>query len=233
MKKRGIRIWTSIAVLLIVFCIVVGRLTAGSYVDNVEIEQYLANPDVTVAYCGMGYDATTHVGYLDNDKIQSVDDLLAEDVVVVKARLNSKFQRKRYYECVLSQIDIITCYEGNQKAGDSIHIFEPTDCFSDDQILCTDGYNMMQPGKEYILFLKTLQNTYFGPDKYVYAPNSTRYSKYLVGNSKPKLFSYDELEEPEKLHLYSEVREQEVFLYEKEEYDKYLKLKNEVIEKYQ
>jgi hypothetical protein len=232
-KKTGIKICVVVSVLLVLFCIVVGRMTAGSYIDNVELEQYLANQDVTVAYCGMGYDPVTNRGYMDNDEIQSVDDLIAKDVVIVKVRLNGDFQRKLYYECILSKIDIVKCYKGNLKEGDSIHIFEPVDCGFEEQMLCTDGYSMMQPDKEYILFLKTLKNTYFGSDKYIYAPCSTRYSKYQVDGNKPKFFSYEELEETESLHLYSEIKEQEVYLYEKEDYEKYLKLKSEVLEKYQ
>lgn len=232
-KKTGIKICGVISVLLIIFCIVIGRITAGSYIDNVELDQYLANQDVTVAYCGLGYDPVTNRGYMDNDDIQCVDDLIAKDVVIVKARLNGEFQRKLYYECILSKIDIIECYEGGLKEGDSINIFEPVDCGFEDQMLCIDGYSMMQSDKEYILFLKILQNTYFGSDKYIYAPCSTLYSKYQVDGNEPKFFSYEELEEPECLHLYSEMKDQEVYLYEKEEYDKYLKLKNEVMEKYQ
>ena len=232
-KRTEIKIFGIIFVLLVVFCIVIGRITAGSYIDNVELEQYLSDQKVTVAYCGMGYDPVTNRGYINNDEIQGIDDLTTKDAVIVKARLNSEFQRKLYYECILSRIDIIECYEGNLKEGDSINIFEPVDCGFEDQILCIDGYSMMQPEKEYILFLKTLQNTYFGSDKYVYAPSSTLYSKYQVDSDKPKLFSYEELEEPESLHLYSEIKNQEVYLYEKEKYKKYLKLKDEVMKKYQ
>ena len=159
-KKTGVKICGVIFAVAVIFCIVIGRITAGSYIDNVELDRYLSNQDVTIAYCGMGYDPLTNRGYMDNDEIQSVDDLTAKDVVIVKARLNGEFQRKLYYECILSKIDIVECYEGNLKEGDSISIFEPADCSFVDQILCIDGYSMMQPDKEYILFLKTLQNTY-------------------------------------------------------------------------
>lgn len=231
-KKTGIKICSVIFALVIIFCIIVGRITAHSYKDNVELDKYLDNKDVKIAYYGMGYDSVTNRGYLDNDEIQCVDDLKTKDVVIVKARLNSGFKRKIYYECILSKIDIIACYKGNLKSGDSINIFEPVDCGFKDQILCADGYSMMQQDKEYILFLKTLKNTYFGLDKYVYAPNSTLYSKYMIGSEKLKLFSEEELEEHEDMHLYSEMKEQEVYLYEKTKYDKYLKLKKEVMQKY-
>ncbi len=229
-KKTGIKIFSVALVLVVVVCIIVGRKTAASYIDNVELDKYLSNPKLTVAYCGMGYDPLTNRGYLDNDEIKSIDDLLSgEDIVVVKAKLDNSSKRKMYYECILSKIEIIDCYKGDLKEGEKLNVFEPVDCGYEDQILCTDGYSMMQQDKEYILFLKTLKNTYYGTDEYVYAPSSTLYSKYPVDNEKPELFTYEELEEPENLHLYSQVKDQEVYLYDKEEYEKYLKLKDEVI----
>lgn len=141
--------------LIIILCVIIGRITARSYVDNVELQQYLSNSEVTVAYCGMGYDAVTNRGYLDNEEIQCVDDLLTTDAVAVKVKLNENFQRKIYYECILSKVDIIKCYQGNLKEGDSIHIFEPVDCSFADQMLCTDGYSLMQENKEYIIFKAT------------------------------------------------------------------------------
>lgn len=231
-KKIGITVFSIVFVLLFLSCIIIGRITAGSYVDNVELEQYLSNPDLTVAYCGMGYDAVTNRGYLDNEEIQCVDNLLTTDVVVVKVKLHENFLRKIYYECILSKVDIIKCYKGNLKEGDSIDMFEPVDCSFTDQMLCTDGYSLMQEDKEYIIFLKPLQNTYYGSDKYVYAPYSTLYGKYPIDDNIPKRFSYDELEEPECLYTYSKIKNQEVYLYEQDEYDKYLKLKKEVMEKY-
>lgn len=231
-KKIGIMVFSMVFVVLIVFCIIIGRVTAGSYVDNVELEQYLSNPDLMVVYCGMGYDAVTNRGYLDNEEIQSVDDLLTADVVVAKVKLQKNFQRKIYYECVFSKLDIIKCYQGNLEEGGSICIFEPVDCVFKDQMMCTDGYSLMQEEKEYIVFLKPLQNTYYGSDKYVYAPYCTLYSKYPVDNNTPRLFSYEELEEMECLYPYSKIRNEEAYLYEQKEYDKYLKLKKEVMRKY-
>ncbi len=231
--KNGMKILGAISVLLVIFSVIIGRITEKSYIDNVELDQYLANPSVTVAYYGMGYDPVTNRGYVDNDQVQCIADLMRNDVVVVKAKLNGKFQRKLYYECILSQIDIVKCYSGDLEEGDRVNVFEPVDCGFTDQMLCVDGYSLLQPDKEYILFLKTLKNTYFGKGKYVYAPISTRYGKYQVGDHNPKLFSYEELEEPESLRLYSEVKDQEVYLYEKDEYDKFLELKSEVMEKYE
>lgn len=229
-KKMEIKILIAAFGLVIVVCIFVGRITSGSYIDNVELEKYLSNKKLKVEYCGMGYDPLTNRGYLDNDEIKSINDLMiGEDIIVVKAKIDSSFERKIYYECILSKIEIVDCYKGNLVKGDKVNVFEPVDCRFENQILCTDGYSMMQKDKEYILFLKNLKNTFYGTDKYVYAPSSTLYSKYAVDNETPKLFSYEELEEPENLHMYSQVKNQEVYLYDKEQFEKYLYLKDEVM----
>lgn len=234
MKKKtvGMIRYSAVCVLILLFCVLIGRMTAKSYKNNTRLDRYLSNPDLVIAYYGMGYDSVTNRGYLDNEKIQSVDDLLLNDVVVVKATLAPNAKREIYYECILSRLEIVECYHGNLRAGDGIYCFEPADCGFTEQILCADGYSMMQEDKEYILFLKTLKNTYFGSDDYVYAPISTVYAKYPVDQKIPKLFTYEELEEPEHLHLYEQMKDQEIYLYDRKEYDKYLELKKEVLKRY-
>ena len=45
-KKTGIKICSVIFALVIIFCIIAGRITAHSYKDNVELDKYLDNKDV-------------------------------------------------------------------------------------------------------------------------------------------------------------------------------------------
>jgi len=40
-KKTGIKICSVIFALVIIFCIIAGRITAHSYKDNVELDKYL------------------------------------------------------------------------------------------------------------------------------------------------------------------------------------------------
>ena len=219
-------------IIIVAICAIVGRVTANSYVDNVDLQEYLAKENITIAFCDMGYDPDTNKGYLDNDKIYEVDDLITEDAIIVTAKLNNAFKRKLYYECIFSEVEILEVYAGDLKAGETISVFEPVDCGFENQILCTDGYSMMQEGEEYVLFLKKLKNTYYGEDDYVYAPSSTVYSKYSINDTMPKLFTYDELEEEENLYLYDKIKNQDVYLYDKGNYEKYVELKKEVLERY-
>lgn len=231
-NKHSLIVYCLIVAIAIGICAVIGRITAKSYVDNTNLDDYLEKENVSVAYCDMGYDAVTNQGYLDNDKIKELDDLITKDAVIVRAKLNDSIQRELYYECVLSQVQILEVYQGNVEVGTYINIFEPVDCGFNNQMLCTDGYSLMQLEDEYILFLKSLKNTYYGEQKYVYAPTSTRYSKYAINDKVPDLFTYEELEGFSALQYYEEVKNQEIYLYEKDDYDKYLSLKEQVMQKY-
>lgn len=133
-----------------------------------------------------------------------------------------------YYECVLSKFEVDEVYGGEIKAGNSIYIFEPVDC-RENQMDCTDGYSLMKRQEEYVLFLTKLKNAGYGDGEYVYAPISTTYEKYSCKDSFPNRLSEEVLEEPEKMHAYSEYN-QEVYLYDKEMYDKYCRLKKQVLE---
>lgn len=233
MKRKQIVILGSIVLILCTAaCALVGRATAKSYLDNVELKDYLSNPELKIGYFGKGYDKDTSRDFIDPETINSVEDLASNNTVIVKAELNSTYQRKLYYECVLSEINIITVYQGSVKEGDSLSIFEPANCTLKNQLLCTDGYSMMQEGQEYILFLKPMKNTYFGKSKYVYTPTTTTFSKYPVNNAKPKLLTQEELEEPSHMYNYNEIKDTEIYLYDSISYNKYIAIKQQVSEKY-
>jgi hypothetical protein len=217
-----------------ILCGVVGRCTANSYIDNVDLNEYLSNPELRVVYCDIGYDEDTNKGFIDGNKVDSVEDLQAGSSIVVKVKLDKNYQRQKYYECILSQVEIEKVYQGDLRIGDKINIFEPIDCYTNRAVYCTDGYSMMQNDFEYILFLQPLKNTFFGENDYVYAPSSTTYGKYLCEDSEPRLFkSYEIVEGDEAAMLkYSEIKNEEVFLYDEEQYNKYIYLKKQVLEKF-
>jgi len=220
--------------LSVILCVIVGRCTAKSYIDNVDLNEYLSNPELKVVYCGVGYDEDTNKGFIDGEKVEDIQDLESGSSIIVKVRLNESYERQLYYECVISQVEIEEVYKGDLKTGDKINLFEPADCYTNRAIYCTAGYSLMQNDCEYILFLKSLKNTFFGEDDYVYAPSSTTYSKYLYDDREPKLFTSSEIEEGDETTMlkYSDIKNEEIFLYDEEQYNKYIFLKKQVLEKY-
>lgn len=220
--------------LSVILCMIAGRCTANSFINNIDLDEYLANSELKVVYCDIGYDETTNKGFIDGNKAETVEDLEAGSSIIVKVKLNNSYQRQKYYECILSQVEIEKVYKGDLKTGDILNVFEPVDCYTNRAVYCTDGYSMMQNDCEYILFLKPLKNSYFGEDDYVYAPSSTTYSKYLCKNKKPRLFERKEIEEGDEIAMlkYSDIKNEEVYLYDEEKYNKYISLKKQVLEKY-
>ena len=82
-NKKSLILYCFGIVLLIGICTIVGKITAKSYIDNTRLDDYLEKENVSVAYCDMGYDPLTNQGYLDNDKIMHLDDLITKDAIII------------------------------------------------------------------------------------------------------------------------------------------------------
>ena len=216
----------------IIACVIVGRITANSFVDNTDYNMYTEKENYEVYFCEMDYAEDEEFGFIEDDNIESLKDLQKEDVIVVKVKLKKGAKRCLYYESVLSYIEILDVYSGNLKKGDIIGFFEPLDC-RETQMDATDGYAPMQEEGTYILFLQQLKNTFFGDDDYVYRLANLTYGKYNYDDKIPRLFEEEQLEPGyDKSLQYEELHNADVLLYDKESYEKYCKLKTAVWEEY-
>ncbi|MGN0393982.1 MAG: hypothetical protein ACI4EF_01340 [Coprococcus sp.] len=230
MSKKIKVVVTASFVISIVLAVIYGRITAKSFVDDTNLDDYLSNENLIIEYCDIGYDENTNVGFVDGEKVNDIDDLIEADTVVVKAHLNKAYERQIYYECVLSEIEITQVYRGDYKEGDILLYFEPVDCICDEYMDCTDGYSLMQEDKEYVLFLKPLKNAGYGESEYVFAPVSTTYGKFLLSESKPKLYKEDKIAYIDGQTLYKDNKDEEIYLYDEGMYEKYCKLKEQARE---
>lgn len=213
-----------------------GAYIKNSFQDDVEYEEYLKTKDLKVQFHPYPYDENYDM-YGGREKIYNFSDLQKEADVIVKLRLNPDFQRKIFRECIFSEADILKCYRGKIKEGEKIHLFEPVNCTGfGNPMLSEEGYSPMIENEEYIMFLKKVKNSYFSKDQYVYLPVSLTYGKYKADKSMPRLFKEDEIgtdvDDINTLPQYSEVKNQEVFLYEKKSYDLFVCLKDQVLKKY-
>lgn len=227
MNRNQRRIIMCFMALMCIACLAIGKIVSSSFKDNTDLYSYLEKVDPVVCYCDIGYDADTNVGFLDDEKMKDISDL-QKDSDVVKAHIVSNKNRSIYYECVLSEVEVDSVYNGDIKNGSHIYIFEPVDC-RQTQLDCTNGYSLMQENEEYVLFLTKLKNAGFGKGKYVYAPKSMTFGKYPCNTSVPKLFNEETLEEPGKMLPYSTCKS-EIYLYNKNTYDKYCKFKEQITE---
>lgn len=113
-----------------IFCALLcfGQGIRESYQDDVGFWNYQKKKDLKVIsdddYC---YDEDYDI-YGGGERIQNFSDLKTYADEVVKVRLNPKFKRKIYCECIFSEVQVIKTYQGDLKKGTDIHIFEPVNC---------------------------------------------------------------------------------------------------------
>lgn len=233
-------------IIYIVLCIVIFAATINevrygykvrkSYQNNVEFNDYLKTKNLKVQNSVYPYDEDYDL-YGKGEKISKFSDLQKKSDIIVKIKLNSGFHRKIYKECIFSEAEILKCYKGNLKKGQRIQFFEPVDCTGcGNPMLLEEGYTPMNENTEYFVFFMKVRDSYFGKNKYVYLPVSLTYGKYNITAGNPKLFKKSEASEDvtdiKKLKKYSEVRNEEVFLYDKKKYELFIQLKKQVLEKY-
>ena len=244
MPQRQLRKWSNMRekkqfVFVVSFFIIVvasfivaamyGRRTKNSYIDDTDFNQYLAQKDLKVFYHYYPFDENYDI-YGSGDNIQSEEDVEKSADVIVKARVGKDAKRKIYTECVLSDIEVLDTYKGDIKSGEIIPVFEPINCTeSKGAIYCSEGYSPIRSGEEYILFLKKVKNAGFGKDDYVYIISHPTYSKYELNDKKAKLFQEDEFYDVGV--FYQKSKENEVFLYDKEMYNRFYEIKEQVIKK--
>ncbi|WP_027400527.1 hypothetical protein [Anaerovorax odorimutans] len=239
--------WIIFAVILIVcltLSVVNGLKTKASYIDNVELKNYLSNKDVKVRVLDYLSDSDTQEDLPEANKVKKVQEVeqLSDDIVKVKIKNNSN--RKMYYESILSQVEILKVYKGDLKENQIIYVFEhigeSSSKFSKNILYSMDGYNMMQESEEYLLLLKRLKNTYFGEEgsEFVYVPSTSTFSKYRCDNANIPLFESIELGlnadnfSKDKLALYSDVKDEEIFLCDEDQYNQYINFKKILTERY-
>lgn len=224
MNKTAVKGMSAVLV-LVVLGIAAGMITRRTFVDNTDLKAFVdTNPHVE--YCDINYAEDDSLGLVDGDSVESVSDLMADGELVVKVHLDETWNRELYQECVLSKVKVDNVYQGNAEPGEEIYIFEPVDCVGD-FMDCTGGYTLMQEETEYVLFLKKLKNAGYGDAEYVYMPQCMTYGKYTYGDSVPA--KYIDSQDSDKLPAYSDIRDAEVIILDDEQYDKYCRLKKEVM----
>lgn len=231
MKTR----WTKriLFFLILIFGILIsiqyGHTVLASYVDDTDFNEYLKKEGLKVAYIPYPFDST-HDVFPEPGTISNIGDLESISPIVVKVRLKKNATREIYYDCVLSQIEVVNVYKGNVTMGEILDLFEPMSCELKDHVVASDGYNVMQEGEEYIVFLKTLYGAYYTKNEHTYVPTTPAFSKYQCTKAPIGYFQEEDLY-PNKV-LYNDVRNQEILLCDKESYNIYVYIKRQVMEKY-
>lgn len=225
MMEKIIKVSAVILLILIVAAAVLfGQHTKKSFINNVDFNSYINNPEVKVMYDYYPFDKDYDI-YGDGSGVETYEDLESQADVVIKGRLDADAKREIYVECVLSHMEVDECYKGNLGSGDQISIFEPINCTGiKDCLLCAEGYAPMTENTEYIMYLRRVKNSLFGSDKYIYIPASIRYGKFKANRETPKLFSTSEFDDVKTIN-YQKYKDNEIFLFKKKDFHIYMLLK--------
>jgi hypothetical protein len=166
------------------FSAIYGIVTRLSFNDNTHVGSILKNTDhISVSL----KENNDYSSLYFNNNINDLENLINESDLIIKATVDT--DRKNFNKSVLSKICIKDIYSiSNFKRGDYIYVYEPSNFIVGNvNFSCFNGYTLMQPDYEYILFLKHLKT----PPHYQYKSNeqisftlvSSIYGKYKL--SKP------------------------------------------------
>lgn len=216
--------------LLFIVSLVYGHHIQSSYVHDTCFQDLLKDENLRVLYYHYPFDKQYDI-YGEGQSVNDLQDIEHGADLIVKVRMESSSKREIYQECVLSQAQVIKQYKGDALLKTAISIFEPVNCTGiKGMLLCSEGYSPMQEGTEYILFLKQLKNSLFGEDAYVYLPSTLTFSKYAVDEHRAQALPKKEMETEGM--LYSEIRNEEVFLYEQTAVEWFAEVKEQVLNRY-
>lgn len=222
---------TSLMSAVIIAAIFYGNDVKNTYVYDVDFTMRLRDPDLEVMYDCYPYDEKYDI-YGDGENIQRYEDLEEQSDLIVKGYLAGSYPREEYVGCILSYLRISEAIKGDAKEGDTIGVFEPVDPTGmPGYLLAGDGYSPMTDGTEYILYLKGYRNIRFGKGDYVYIPVSLRYGKYNMDQGILKRFKESEFSDMNAVR-YSNWKDCEIFLYDKEEFSTYARFRNECLKRY-
>lgn len=209
-----------IAALAICFAglLVKGNGVKNSFTDDTDVRKYLENKELKFESNPYPYNEKNDT-FADYNDINGYDDLDKVSPVIVKAHTKSDFKREIYYQCILSQVEIDEVYKGKLHKGDIIDVFEPFDLSSDNRIISDDGYNLMNDGEEYVLFLLPLKDSNYSKQRTVYCMSTTVLSKYSCKSTGFRLYDNEEIETG--AYDYNDIKSEDVFISDKKVFKVY------------
>ncbi|MEC0314438.1 hypothetical protein P5624_01335 [Bacillus subtilis] len=181
--KTGIKILYLFTTLLFVSSIIFGLIMKSSLIDNVNIKKDLREFDgYTVS---LNYTPEYTNIYFDNN-IKNLKELISKSDLVVVGTVGEN--RQNYNQALKSNFKVEKTIKSKSKDNlKNVVIYEPSN-FSSGTYNVESGYNVMEPNKKYLLFLKHLKipsgYKYKNNEALTYMPVSSFYGKYTVNENK-------------------------------------------------
>lgn len=229
--SKGTKLFIFTIILLIGGAFIFGQVTRKSFDLNNKIanfEEFQHFQAESFSYRPMNY---------FNDDIQTVEELeKASDLIVTVSEVR---ERELVKQATKTTLVIDKVLKGEANSGDEIILYEPAyfiKWMDDHQngYFDSSGYQLIQDGNKYILFLSHLQAPqgykWSEEEKRSFLPTSQLYAKYpLTINTEVESQLMDE---GQLLETWGQTRDYELLINDKQILNHYISLKNQILTKY-
>lgn len=229
MTKRT-NIYFAILFCVVLLCSCVGVVVRNSYVGYTSFEEMENKENLREYYVQL----TKEDDYFDS--IESYDDL--EQSADVIAKVSATNDRKLFpHTATQTEVVVVEAYKGEVQSGQSIFVYEPA-VFSysvSKSYRSGGGYQMMKEGEEYIVFLQKLKTAegykMSEKEKNTFLPTTALFSKFPMQQGRLEVVKEKKINNGK--YSYADVENLEIITSENADLEKYVKIKEEVIHRYQ
>ncbi len=164
----------------LLFALALGVVTKRSWIDNLDANAQIQAGDTR--YLNLSDDEEYERGYLTPDAADE-DSLKEVSEYILKVELNGK--RINFCQSILSQVKVLQVYKDKDDIlpGDEVIVYEPCSFRYDMLYYSLGGYNIMQEGKQYLLFLRYVGKSHLNPGQKGLVPVNAKFSKFEVSET--------------------------------------------------
>lgn len=200
-----------------------------SFIKDTDINLYTNNKDIS--YMSVEFEEDITKSFTKNKDILKLEQLEKISPIIVKVKVDDSASREMYEETTLTKVIIKEVFKGELDQN-SIYVFEPFDCYNEDNLLylySLDGYNIMNKNSEYILFLREIKDSNYTSDDSIYMPTTTLLSKYSINDKMLELNNVKLINNQVK---YYNVKNLDIISDNSENIEKYNDIKLSILKKY-
>lgn len=229
--SKGTKIFVFTIVALVGIAFIFGQVTRNSFDLNHKILSLDEFPHFQIG--SLNYWQTNYF----NDDIQTLEELeAASDLIVTVGEVR---ERELVKQATKTTLVIDKVLKGDANSGDEIILYEPAyfiKWMDDHQngYFDSSGYQLIQDGNQYILFLNHLQAPpgykWSEEEKRSFLPTSQLYAKYLL-NTDTEL-NTQLIDESQSLKTWGQIQDFEILTQDRQILNHYIQLKNQILTKY-
>ena len=212
----------------LVFVFVVGMVTKRSWMDNLDANAQIQAGETR--YLNLSDDEEYERGYLTPDAADE-DSLKEVSEYILKVELNGK--RINFSQSILSQVKVLQVYKDKDDIlpGDEVIVYEPCSFRYDMLYYSLGGYNIMQEGKQYLLFLRYVRKSHLNPRQKGLVPVNAKFSKFEVSETEKGTLLDMQKVRAETLS-YTDIKNREILTDKPDILEHYFALKRKFLQSY-